>query len=122
MDEEACKSCAGCVFMYFIDRGYSNYTVEETQVYCAMDMNPKLRSDADPCPLLPYDWAAQNQSREKKWSPEKDNWEPTKEGRCMWYIYSDTQFYGDVDEEAYVANAGLPEWVAERIRTHSGRF
>ena len=35
-------SCVGCKFLYVMDSGYSNYTVEGADVYCAKDKNPNL--------------------------------------------------------------------------------
>jgi hypothetical protein len=62
------KSCVGCKFLYSHDRGYSNYTVEETEMICAKDRNSKLPAD------VPYDW-----------KQEPDNWPHTNESRCDLY-------------------------------------
>jgi hypothetical protein len=34
------KNCAECKFCCFIDYGYSNYTVEGTEFYCAKKLHP----------------------------------------------------------------------------------
>ena len=62
------KSCIGCKFLYCQDIGYSNYTVTDTEVFCAKNLNPNLPADE------PYDW---NQN--------DDNWLRTSESRCDQY-------------------------------------
>jgi hypothetical protein len=34
------KSCSNCKFCIYQDVGYSNYTVEGTDVYCAKELHP----------------------------------------------------------------------------------
>lgn len=36
------NSCRGCQYLYFQDKGYSNYTVTETMAHCALNKNPKI--------------------------------------------------------------------------------
>lgn len=69
---EGTASCVGCQALYFHDSGYSNYTVEETQVYCALDKNPGLKDGA----RQPWDW---------NYETENDNWPVTKDGVCGSY-------------------------------------
>lgn len=77
------KSCVGCKFLYTQDHGYSNYTVEETSVHCALNRNPNLSEEE----LRPWDW---NQG--------DDNWPATKDSRCERYATGD-QIHFDVDGE-----------------------
>ncbi len=39
------NSCVGCKFLYVQDEGYSNYTVENSEVRCAHDRNKSLPAD-----------------------------------------------------------------------------
>lgn len=66
-------SCVGCQYMYMHDTGYSNYTVLNTEVRCALDKNPNLPADA------PYDWAAKHDG-------SRDNWPKTNESRCEKFL------------------------------------
>lgn len=58
-------SCVGCKFLYAHDMGYSNYTVEDTEIYCAKGMNKNLPASR------PYDW-----------NTDDDNWAATMHSRC----------------------------------------
>lgn len=101
------KSCLGCKFLYAHDSGYSNWTVESTDIKCALDKNPHLPADE------PYDW---NQK------VEADNWAATQASRCERYAPGDFVRL-DVDGErgpadetndaeaiaAIVAHSGVPE-------------
>ena len=62
------KSCVGCKFLYARDTGYSNYTVMDTEIDCALDLNPHLPSEE------PYDHHG-----------EPDNWPATMNSRCERY-------------------------------------
>lgn len=65
------NSCADCKFLYLQDSGYSNWTVENTLVHCALDQNPNLPED------MPYDW---------EWGSDgEDNWPKTQKSRCERY-------------------------------------
>lgn len=77
------ESCIGCKFLYLVDRGYSNYTVEDTDVCCAKGNNPNLPS------LNPYDW---------NWDEVNDNWSKTNSSRCGIYAPGEL-VHLDVDEE-----------------------
>lgn len=75
------KSCVGCKFLYARDSGYSNYTVSETEIDCAVKRNPNLPASE------PYDWRAGS-----------DNWPATQESRCERYAKG-TMVHLDVDGE-----------------------
>lgn len=77
-------SCVGCKFLFFQDRGYSNYTVEETDTCCALGLNADLPANA------PYNWTA---------SGGEDNWPKTNNSRCERYEHSDITIHLDVDGE-----------------------
>lgn len=99
------KSCAQCKFLYFHDGGYSNYTVEETNVECALGKNPNLPD------LRPYDW-----DREGR----KDNWPKTNKSACERYAKG-SQVHLDVDGEDGPADSTDDEEVIEAVVAHSGR-
>lgn len=63
-------SCAGCKYLIYHDTGYSNYTVEATDLICLRDQNPNLPTE------VPYDWNE---------DPDKDNWPNTRGSRCSHY-------------------------------------
>ena len=68
-DALAQLSCWGCKFLYAQEDGYSNYTVMETAIKCALKHNKNLPADE------PYDW-----------KPEPhDNWPATMTSRCERY-------------------------------------
>lgn len=85
------NSCADCKFLYLQDSGYSNWTVEYTEVICALDLNPNLPAD------MPYDW---------EWGSDgQDNWPKTQKSRCPRYAQRDGDFVhldvdGDVSPQA----------------------
>jgi len=62
------KSCLGCKFLFSQDLGYSNYTVEETEIRCAKNRNSNLPASE------PYDWKR-----------GEDNWPATQGSRCELY-------------------------------------
>lgn len=105
------KSCAGCVFLYLRDQGYSNYTVEETEVHCATDSNPFLRDAKGESNRKPYDWNG---------DPEQDNWPMTQTSRCEWYQAGHGTFHGDVDHDALVSEHIDVMLFAQMIAQHSG--
>ena len=58
------RNCINCVFLIQQDTGYSNYTVEDTEVYCGV----RQHSDPDATVSKPYDvW---EKPREWKWGDE----------------------------------------------------
>lgn len=97
------KSCVGCKFLYEQDSGYSNYTVMDTSVVCAKDLNKDLPSDE------PYDWRK-----------EPDNWPKTMYGRCDQYAVGPS-IHLDVDGEDYVEDQTEDAEVREAILKSSGR-
>lgn len=100
-------SCARCKFLYLHDSGYSNWTVENTSVNCALDRNPHLANSSD----LPYDWDYNG----------KDNWPATRDSRCERYEESDTYIHLDVDGENYPDEFGLDAEAVAAVEEHSGR-
>lgn len=93
------NSCALCRFLYLQDRGYSNYTVTDTDVICALGRNPNLPADE------PYDW---------KWNHEgRDNWPKTNQSRCE--RFDERANYGmfrlDVDGEVTIEECGDSELI-----------
>lgn len=42
------RTCLTCVFCWRADYGYSNYTVEGTQLGCLKELNPDLENKEDP--------------------------------------------------------------------------
>ena len=61
------QSCLGCKFLYTQDSGWSNWTVEETEVRCALRANPNLPADQ------PWNWTTGG----------GDNWPATNASRCV---------------------------------------
>jgi hypothetical protein len=72
--------------LYKQDAGYSNYTVEETEVRCALGCNPLLPA------VEPYDWEP----------TPNDNWAATQATRCERYAEGPLVVL-DVDGENTVA-------------------
>lgn len=101
-------SCARCAYLYLHDRGYSNWTVTETDVLCALDRNPNLVDG----PSEPHDW---------NWDPANDNWPKTNNSRCSKYEPIDCMIQLDVDGTPLRANDGPNMRVLEAIAKHSGR-
>lgn len=96
-------SCIGCKFLYARERGYSNYTVEDTEISCAKDRNPNL-SASEPC----------------DWNMKDDNWPNTNASRCELYAAGEWITL-DVDGEYSVdRQSNDPEQIAS-IRAHSGQ-
>lgn len=91
------KSCVGCKFLYAQDTGYSNYTVMDTEIDCALNRNPNLPATE------PYG------RRE-----DPDNWDATKESRCDRYAEG-PMVHLDVDGEVTAANSTDDPEVIEAI-------
>jgi len=70
------KSCLGCKYLYSHGRGYSNYTWEDTEIKCALELNNNLPADQ------PYDWS----HRHDKETNLPDNWPKTNNARCNKYV------------------------------------
>jgi hypothetical protein len=89
------NSCCKCLFLFTRDYGYSNYTVEGSELYCAMEKNDNLPAE------IPETWGP------KEWvgidgDPEKDNWTLTNQSRCEHYQEYNPEFQRvrlDVDLE-----------------------
>lgn len=102
------NSCIGCKFLYKEDSGYSNYTVEETTVNCAIRRNPNLPSSE------PYDWYSRGMDA------DNDNWPRTNDSRCDRFSPG-KYIWLDVDHEEKISElSDDPEQVAA-IQEHSGR-
>lgn len=98
------KSCIGCKFLYCQDFGYSNWTVEESMIDCAKDMNENLPDD-EPC-----DWNHKE---------DADNWPKTNTSRCSEFsegemIVLDVEGFINPHEETDDAEQ------AEAVAKHSG--
>lgn len=96
-------SCAGCKFLLYEDEGYSNWTVENTNIDCAIERNPNLPQST------PYDW--------KFDSDGKDNWSATNTSRCERYEYlgSGNQAHFDVDREHKLIDQGVDAEVHDAL-------
>lgn len=46
------RSCLGCKFLYTQEEGYSNYTVTDYTICCALEKNPELLARSE----KPCDW------------------------------------------------------------------
>ena len=79
-----CKSCLQCKYLFTRDTGYSNYTVEDTDMHCVLSANPKLPAEM---PDEVYDYG--HDSRYKWMQAKDDRWHATKEGRCDKYEHTD---------------------------------
>lgn len=106
MNNEDCKSCVGCKFLYTYGIGYSNYTWEENRVCCALNNNSNL--PADEC----WDW--------KSDKPENDNWDKTNSSRCIRYAPG-KMVKLDVEGEDCAADCTSDPEAIEAIDKDSGR-
>lgn len=104
-------SCAKCKFLYFRDVGYSNYTVEETQVHCALNRDANIPKEGV---ALPYNWT---------YGDAKDNWPATQSSRCERYEAIGPYYvHLDVDGENYPDEfIGTDLEAVAAIEEHSGR-
>lgn len=90
-------SCATCKFLYQHERGWSNWTVEETEVICALGRNPNLPA------AMPWDW---------RFNATEDNWPATNESACDQFSAGE-QVRLDVDGEVHPADeTNDPETIA----------
>lgn len=101
-------SCAKCKFLYFQDAGYSNYTVESTEVHCALDQNPHLRGVRHD---LPYDWDYR----------QGDNWPVTRDSRCEHYAPTDNHVHFDVDGDTSIDDFNVGSEAIDAILKHAGK-
>lgn len=111
-------SCARCKYLYLTDSGYSNYTVENTSVSCALDKNPKIPYGEST--EYPHDW--------RIYSDGHDPWSVTNQSRCEEYeaIGPDQlPCHLDVDGETTPEDSQykhLGTQAIQAIAKHSGRF
>lgn len=87
---------------------YSNYTVTNTFVQCALDNNPNIDADTE----APYDWTE---------NPLSDNWPVTSNSRCERYDFADVSVRLDCDGENFPCDFDLDREAIEAIEKHSGR-
>lgn len=111
------RSCAGCEYLYFRNIGYSNYTVTDTVVHCALDRNPNLK---DKEVEVPYDW------RHDLKNGIHDRWEPTCNSMCERFsplrqACSPALFDVDGEIDATGATVGFSLAARRAIAKHSGR-
>lgn len=111
------RSCAGCEYLYFVDIGYSNYTVTDTVVRCALDRNPNLK---DGHVELPYTWVRDLSNG------IHDRWEPTCNSMCERFSplkqgCSPASFGVDGDVKAAEQTIRFSRAVRRAIAKHSGR-
>lgn len=94
------NSCVGCKFLYMQDVGYSNYTVENTDVICALNKNRHLPAG------MPYDWVCS--------SDGNDNWGYTNNSRCERFAEREGDLiHLDIDGNTYVEDfTSDPEVIA----------
>lgn len=111
------RSCAGCEYLYFHDVGYSNYTVTETVIHCALDRNPNLK---DKEVEVPYNW------RHDLNNGIHDRWEPTCNSMCERFSplkkgCSPASFDVDGETKAAEETVGFSRVARRAIAKHSGR-
>lgn len=80
-------SCLQCKFLFTRDTGYSNWTVEDTDLHCVLRLNPKLPEEI-PDEVREYHYnGVINVHRWMK--ADNDKWHATKDGRCDKYVHTD---------------------------------
>lgn len=111
-------SCCFCQYLYTKDEGYSNYTVEDTAVHCALDMNPNLLNEDT---QVPWDWNYRTVAGVAP-TDTPDNWSKTRDSRCEHYKeITIERVQLDVDGENNAFDFGVDNDVARTINEHSGR-
>lgn len=103
---EMVVSCLSCKYLYFQETGYSNYTVLDTEINCALDKNKNLPA------YEPWGWKINN--------PCGDNWDKTSTSRCSSYSKGECITL-DIDGEDGPADESDDEEQIEAICKHSGR-
>lgn len=88
------NSCLGCKWIFHADEGYSNWTVEDTEMHCVHNRNPHLPAE------IPDEisW------HEPPMTQHNDKWYATKDARCE--LYEETAeppFTIDVERESVVS-------------------
>lgn len=99
------STCVGCKFLYAKDSGYSNWTVENTDINCALGKNPNLPAEE------PYDWIMPPHGT--------DNWSKTCKSRCERYAPGDMVRL-DVDGETGPADQTNDQEVIDAICKDAG--
>lgn len=109
------NSCRNCQYLYAEDYGYSNYTVTDTYIRCALGKNPHL---VDKGVNMPWDFTA-DETR-----GIIDRWPPTCNSACERFCPRGelpmARF--DVDGDVTLADAtgGFSSLVCEAIAHHRG--
>lgn len=111
------RSCAGCEYLYFQAVGYSNYTVVDTLIHCALDQNPNLK---DKEVEVPYDW------QHDLSNGIHDRWPPTCNSMCEHFSplpkgCMSASFDVDGDVKAAIVTDGFSHAARRAIAKHSGR-
>ena len=109
------NSCVGCKFLFWKDQGYSNYTVEETVVFCALKRNPKLPA------YDPYDWVFGRNGWPKESKGAPDNWPVTQNSRCEKHATGET-VYLDVEGEESVESQTTDAEVIDAINNYGDMY
>lgn len=77
-------SCLQCKFLFTRDTGYSNWTVEDTDLHCVLKLNPKLPDE------IPDEVRRYKGHSDYGWMrADNDKWHATKDGRCDKYQHTD---------------------------------
>jgi len=84
-------SCLRCQWLFTRDTGYSNYTVEDTEMHCVMRRNPKLPTE------IPDEVRKYTRKGYAWMQPENDKWHATKDGRCELYQRDAVDDYCHID-------------------------
>jgi hypothetical protein len=74
------NSCLQCKFLFTRDTGYSNWTVEDTDLHCVLKLNTHLPAELpDEIRDYKHAWA----------KADNDKWYATKDSRCDKYAHTD---------------------------------
>ena len=107
------NSCRECQYLYANDYGYSNYTVTDTYVHCALDRNPNLKGVEV---NMPYDFI--DDARRGI----NDRWPPTRDSACEHFCprndLSMAQFDVEGDITIEDATAGFSPLAVAAITKH----
>lgn len=110
------SSCRNCQYLYAEDYGYSNYTVTDTYIRCALDKNPYLvNKDVD----MPWDFNT-DEAR-----GINDRWPPTCNSACERFCARGQLPMAKFDVDGAVALAdvtgGFSPLARKAIARHRGR-
>lgn len=111
------NSCVGCKFLYAQDTGYSNYTVIDIDIECALNRNENLPA------VRPDDWGGRIWPEVIPASPENDRWSATQDSRCERYAIDQTGevVHLDIDNENGPADFTSDSEVIAAICADTGR-